>query len=156
MAGKKNIHFKNGPQDQQATAGKHLKVKLVKSNAIGAEKENAPAGEQESCPQAHVPKRNISEKSRYISWKKREKPQVIKISFYKHFSEMNALERISLLARLPVFAPKPVCEFMINGSPMIGRFEKTEKSLVYLRVFFSRKPVQFPIGQIQSVKVIKY
>ena len=65
-------------------------------------------------------------------------------------------EMVELLSRLPAFAPKPVCKFIINGRTMFGKLEHKKESSLFIRHKFGRKVVQYHIEQLQSVDILKY
>ncbi|MGE7761035.1 hypothetical protein [Peribacillus sp. NPDC097895] len=68
----------------------------------------------------------------------------------------SAEELVELLSRLPAFAPKPVCKFIINGRTLFGKLEQKKKSSLYIRHKFGKKVVQYNIEQLQSVDILKY
>ncbi|CAH0209314.1 hypothetical protein SRABI96_02130 [Peribacillus sp. Bi96] len=68
----------------------------------------------------------------------------------------SAEELVELLSRLPAFAPKPVCKFIINGRTLFGKLEQKKKSSLYIRHKFGKKVVQYHIEQLQSVDILKY
>ncbi|MFC9596485.1 hypothetical protein ACFY5J_10065 [Peribacillus butanolivorans] len=65
-------------------------------------------------------------------------------------------EMVELLSRLPAFAPKPVCKFIINGRTMFGKLEHKKESSLFIRHKFGKKVVQYHIEQLQSVDILKY
>ncbi|PJN86813.1 hypothetical protein [Bacillus sp. mrc49] len=81
---------------------------------------------------------------------------------HKPFNEKNistsysAEELVELLSRLPAFAPKPVCKFIINGRTLFGKLEYKKKSDLYIRHKFGKKVVQYDMKQLQSVDILKY
>ncbi|KRF62687.1 hypothetical protein ASG99_23475 [Bacillus sp. Soil768D1] len=65
-------------------------------------------------------------------------------------------EMVELLSRLPAFAPKPVCKFIINGRTMFGKLEHKKESSLFIRHKYGKKVVQYHIEQLQSVNILKY
>jgi hypothetical protein len=65
-------------------------------------------------------------------------------------------EMVELMSRLPAFAPKPVCKFVINGHTMFGKLEHKKESCIYIRHKFGKKVVKYHIEQLQSIDILKY
>ena len=65
-------------------------------------------------------------------------------------------EKVEFLGRLPAFAPKPVCKFIINGRTMFGRLEHKQESNLFIRHKFGKKVIKYHIKQVQSVDILKY
>ncbi|WP_285767562.1 hypothetical protein [Peribacillus sp. SI8-4] len=74
----------------------------------------------------------------------------------KTSTSYSAVELVELLSRLPAFAPKPVCKFIINGRTLFGKLEYKKKSNLYIRHRFGKKVVQYDMEQLQSVDILKY
>ena len=68
----------------------------------------------------------------------------------------NTEEIIELLGRLPAFAPKPVCKFIINGRTLYGKLEQKKESSLFIRHRFGKQVVKYHIEQLQSVVILKY
>ncbi|MGE7183252.1 hypothetical protein ACQKKK_04450 [Peribacillus sp. NPDC006672] len=67
-----------------------------------------------------------------------------------------AEELVELLSRLPAFAPKPVCKFIINDRTLFGKLEHKKESSLFIRHKFGKKVVQYHMEQLQSVDILKY
>ncbi|MET1177669.1 hypothetical protein ABG775_06795 [Peribacillus simplex] len=67
-----------------------------------------------------------------------------------------AEELVELLSRLPAFAPKPVCKFIINDRTLFGKLEQKKESSLFIRHKFGKKVVQYNMEQLQSVDILKY
>ncbi|MGG4267294.1 hypothetical protein [Peribacillus simplex] len=67
-----------------------------------------------------------------------------------------AEELVELLSRLPAFAPKPVCKFIINDRTLFGKLEHKKESSLFIRHKFGKKVVQYDMEQLQSVDILKY
>ncbi|MDM5357658.1 hypothetical protein [Peribacillus sp. ACCC06369] len=67
-----------------------------------------------------------------------------------------AEELVELLSRLPAFAPKPVCKFIINDRTLFGKLEQKKESSLFIRHKFGKKVVQYHMEQLQSVDILKY
>lgn len=65
-------------------------------------------------------------------------------------------EKVELLSRLPAFAPKPVCKFIINGQTLFGKLEHKQETTLFIRHKFGKKVVKYQIDQLQSVDILKY
>ena len=65
-------------------------------------------------------------------------------------------EKVELLGRLPAFAPKPVCKFIINGQTLFGKLEHKQETTLFIRHKFGKKVVKYQIDQLQSVDILKY
>ncbi|MFD9624686.1 hypothetical protein [Peribacillus muralis] len=74
----------------------------------------------------------------------------------KSSTSYSAEELVELLSRLPAFAPKPVCKFIINGHTLFGKLELKKESSLYIRHKFGKKVVQYRMEQLQSVHILKY
>ena len=61
-----------------------------------------------------------------------------------------------VLSRLPAFAPKPVCKFIINDRALFGKLEQKKESSLFIRHKFGKKVVQYQMEQLQSVDILKY
>ncbi|MBO0997229.1 hypothetical protein IOC57_05550 [Bacillus sp. SD075] len=67
-----------------------------------------------------------------------------------------AEELVELLSRLPAFAPKPVCKFIINDRILFGKLEQKKESRLFIRHKFGKKVLQYQMEQLQSVDILKY
>lgn len=71
-------------------------------------------------------------------------------------SSYSTEEKVELLGRLPAFAPKPVCKFIINGRTLFGKLEHKQETNLFIRHKFGKKVVKYQIDQLQSVDILKY
>ncbi|MEW5549549.1 hypothetical protein ABGT22_06150 [Peribacillus frigoritolerans] len=71
-------------------------------------------------------------------------------------TSFTAEELVELLSRLPAFAPKPVCKFIINDRTLFGKLEQKKESSLFIRHKFGKKVVQYQMEQLQSVDILKY
>ncbi|AMM92164.1 hypothetical protein QUF81_22035 [Peribacillus simplex] len=74
----------------------------------------------------------------------------------KFSTSYTAEELVELLSRLPAFAPKPVCKFIINDRTLFGKLEHKKESSLFIRHKFGKKVVQYHMKQLQSVDILKY
>ena len=68
----------------------------------------------------------------------------------------SAEDMLELMAKLPAFAPKPYCRFLIDGRVMFGKLECKKESFLYIRHIFGKKAVKYHKEQIQSVNILRY
>lgn len=65
-----------------------------------------------------------------------------------------AIVQLEILARLPIYGPKPLCRFTHNGMTFIGRFESTKNDFVYIRHKYGKRVVRYTIKELESFAVI--
>jgi hypothetical protein len=65
-------------------------------------------------------------------------------------------EKIELLSKLPSYAPKPVCQFTINGIKLVGRLEKKNKTDVFIRHHYGKKVMKYHLSEFEDVTIIHF
>ena len=68
----------------------------------------------------------------------------------------SAEDMLVLMAKLPRFAPKPVCRFLIDGRVMFGKLECKKESFLYIRHIFGKKAVKYHKKQVQFLNILRY